>query len=62
MRMTQIKRRPVDSKSITCPKSRTSIPLQSWLHRDALVQASLDPGVRIIEFFRRSAFAEFRPR
>jgi hypothetical protein len=56
MRMTQIKRRPVDPKSITCPKSRTSIPLQSWLHRDALVQASLDPGVRIIEFLSEIRF------
>jgi hypothetical protein len=56
--MTQIKRRPLNSSSITCPKSRTSIPLQSWLHRDALVQASLDPRVRIIEFLPEIRFRE----
>jgi hypothetical protein len=56
MRMTQIKRQPFGSNSIVCPKSRTSIPLQSRLHRDVLVQASLDPLVRIIEFLPEIRF------
>lgn len=54
--MTQIKRRPVDSNSFVCAKSRTSIPLQSRLHRDVLILASLDPRVRIIEFLPEIRF------